>query len=40
VRSGSDDVTNAEFIEHASDKAEMVQDVATAWALVGHDNLL
>ena len=35
-----DDVANAEFIEHASDKAEMVQYLATVSGLVGHNNLL
>ena len=35
-----EDVANAEFVEHASDKAEVVQDLATVWRLVGHNNLL
>jgi hypothetical protein len=35
-----EDVANAEFIEHASDKAEMVQDLATVRRLVRHKELL
>ena len=35
-----EDVTNAEFVEHASDKAEVVSDLATVCRLVGHNNLL
>jgi hypothetical protein len=35
-----DDVANAELVEHASDKAEVVQDLATVWGVVGHNNLL
>jgi len=35
-----EDVANAELVEHASDKAEVVQDLATVWRLVGHNNLL
>ncbi len=35
-----EDVTNAEFIEHASDKAEVVSDLTTGRGLIGHDNLL
>ena len=35
-----DDVANAELVEHTSDKAEVVQDLATVWGLVGHNNLL
>jgi hypothetical protein len=35
-----EDVANAEFIEHARDKAEMVQNVALVFGLVGHNNLL
>ena len=31
---------NAEFVEHASHKAEVIQDLATVRALVGHNNLL
>jgi hypothetical protein len=35
-----DDVANADFVEHASDKAEVVQHLATIRGLVGHHNLL
>src|SRR5262245_22047832 len=35
-----DDVTNAKFVEHACDKAEVIQDLATVSGLVGHHNLL
>jgi hypothetical protein len=35
-----EDVAKAEFSEHTSDEAEVVQDLATVWGLVGHDNLL
>jgi hypothetical protein len=35
-----ENVANAEFVEHASDKAEMVQDLALVRGLVGHNNLL
>ena len=35
-----DDVAKAAFVEHASDKAEVVQDLATVWRLVGQNNLL
>jgi hypothetical protein len=31
---------NAEFVEHASDQAEVVQDLATVCRLVRHNNLL
>ena len=34
------DVPKAKFVEHASDKAEVVQDLATIGGLVGHHNLL
>ena len=34
------DVANAEFVEHASDKAEVVQNVALVHGLVGHTYLL
>jgi hypothetical protein len=35
-----EDVANAEFVEHASDKAEMVQNVALVRGVVGYNNLL
>jgi hypothetical protein len=35
-----DVVANAEFVEHASDKAEVVQDLAPVRRLVGHNSLL
>jgi hypothetical protein len=35
-----EDVAKAEFVEHASNKAEVVQDLATVWRLVGHNHLL
>jgi hypothetical protein len=35
-----EDIANAEFLKHASDKAEMVQNLATVCELVGHNNLL
>jgi hypothetical protein len=35
-----DDLTNAKFIEHASDKAKVVQDFATVCGVIGHNNLL
>jgi hypothetical protein len=35
-----DRVAHAEFVEHASDKAEVVQDLATVRGLSGHNHLL
>lgn len=35
-----EDVANAEFVAHPSDKSQVVQDVAAVHRLVGHDNLL
>ena len=35
-----EDVAKAEFVAHASAKAEVVQDLATVWRLVGHNHLL
>jgi hypothetical protein len=35
-----DDVTHAEFVEQARDKAEMVQDLATVHEVVRHHDLL
>jgi hypothetical protein len=35
-----DDVANAEFVEYASHKAAVIQDLATVRALVGHHNRL
>jgi hypothetical protein len=34
------DVPDAEFVEHASDKAEVIQDLTTIRGMVGHNNLL
>jgi hypothetical protein len=33
-------VANAECVEHASDKAEVAQDLAMIRGLIGHHNLL
>jgi hypothetical protein len=35
-----EDIANTEFVEHASDKAEVVQNLATVCGGVGHHNLL
>jgi hypothetical protein len=35
-----DDVAQAEFVEHASHKTEVVQHLAMVWGLIGHNNLL
>jgi hypothetical protein len=35
-----EDVANAECVEHASDKAEVVQDLAPIRGVIGHNNLL
>jgi hypothetical protein len=35
-----DDVANTKFVEHARDKAEVVQDLAPVRRLVGHHALL
>jgi hypothetical protein len=34
------DAANVKFVEHASHKAEVIQDLATVRGLVGHNNLL
>jgi hypothetical protein len=34
------DVANAKFVEHASHKAEVIQDLAMVRGLVGHNCLL
>ena len=40
MRKQLEDVAKAEFSAHASDEAEVVQDLATVWGLVGQDTRL
>jgi hypothetical protein len=40
VRGVIEDVADAEFVEHASNKAEVIQDLATVRGLAGHHHLL